>query len=144
GEPGAGLSHHRQVEHELEPIRASAHLEQPRFVRFKAAVPTGSHSEQVFHPDPPLPLIEIREGALLEKTDHRLIYVTEKTFLEGDTDQRRSNAFGHGRYIVPHLSAEWVNVGVKHQSAMPHDLNAVDWNLLLANVVEHLAERSGI
>ena len=69
------LGHHRQVEHELEPVGTTSHLEEPRLLRLEAAVPAGLHGEKVLESELSLPVIEYRNGVVGKTRQHGLFHI---------------------------------------------------------------------
>ena len=93
--PRAGLVNHRQVEHELGPIRAASHLEKPRLVRLEATVPARLHGEQVLERQRPLARVQCRDRARRKKAQHGLVHIAEVPLFDREADQRGSDALRH-------------------------------------------------
>ena len=86
GEASAGFGDHGEIEHELEPVGAATHLEKARLPRFETAVPARLHREEVFKCNFLLSLIGIRDNALGEELQHRLLNVAQVALLNCQTD----------------------------------------------------------
>ena len=141
GEARSRLSHHRQIERELQPVGAAAHLQKPRLLRLEATVPPRLHGEKVFERQPALAFVELRHRAASEEAQHRLVQVAQMALFDRQSDKRRCDALGDRCHVVPHPGTVRIKIRVQHQLSVAYDLRAMHRDVMLPNVVEHLDER---
>src|SRR6266404_1327963 len=67
GKARTGLRDHRQIKHELEPVRAASHFEQSRLFGLETTVPPCLHRQQVVERDFLLPFIRVQYGSVWEQ-----------------------------------------------------------------------------
>src|SRR6266540_2430700 len=137
----AGISDHREIEHELEPVGAPAHFEKTLLLWFKAAVPPGPHGEKVFEGELSFSCVNVRGDAIWEHAHQGLLPVVQITLVNSQANERGREALGHRSYVVTYSNLIGIKVGIQRQSAVPNDLHTVHGNFALPNKVEHFDER---
>mmetsp|Transcript_6026 Transcript_6026/g.24040 ORF Transcript_6026/g.24040 Transcript_6026/m.24040 type:complete len:331 (+) Transcript_6026:2353-3345(+) len=135
---------HRQVQHELGPVLAAAHLPERGLGGLGMAVQPGGHRHQMLERQPPLALVQMGHRPPVEDRRQGLRHAGEGRLADRDPGQRRRHGLGHRRQVVYLPVLEGPEIRVQHDAAVADDGEAVDARAVVAHMVEGLRQRVGI
>ena len=58
---------------------------------------------------------------VIEKIQYRLVHTFYISFVNGDADLGRHDAFGARMYLVLLVVGEWIDISIQNQVAIAHD-----------------------
>src|SRR6185436_18694580 len=125
-----------------QPVVAAAHLTEPRLLRFKPAVPAGTHREEMFESDASLSRIEIGDGALRKPANQRLLHVWQMALVNRQPYERRRDALCDRSHVMARLLAKGIKISVHGQSPVSNYLHTMNGHRVRSDKVQHLDEGS--
>ena len=79
-----------------------------------------------------------------KEADHRLVHVLDKAFLNRNPYQGTDHRFGHRGNLLGLVLGVGLEVGFGHQGAAADDQQAVQVDMLVFDLLEHLHQQIGI